>query len=73
MDHIIESGAVLQRIMKQGGLVFESNLPQNDLIMFRLMDKQFIKPMVDTDQGCLFAITQQGVDEAERVGKLRDN
>lgn len=69
--HILQSGNFLNRMVNAGGTMFESALPVNDLVLFRLTDKQFIKPIFNADEGCVYAITEKGLEEAERVTRLK--
>lgn len=71
--HIIQSGNFLNKMMSSGGMVFESTLPTSDLVMFRLTDKKFIKPIFDADEGFVYAITEKGMEEAERITKFRSH
>lgn len=69
MDAIKQTCHVLGRIVRVGGIVPESSLPQNDpLTMFRLTNQNFIKPVgsfLDTGE-LLFGITDAGRAELER-------
>jgi len=71
--HIMQSGNFLNKMVDAGGMVFESALPMDDLVMFRLTDKEFIKPGFDADEGMVYCITKKGMEEAERVTKLRSH
>lgn len=76
MDHITQTCNVLNRMVRQGGIVPESALPQGDLLtMVRLTNQDFIKPcgtFLDTGE-LLFGITEKGVAEAERHDRSRGN
>lgn len=69
MDAAAQTCKVLDRIVRDGGMIAESMLPQdNDLVMFRLKQQQFISPVgTFTDSGeLIFGITDKGVAELER-------
>lgn len=67
MDLIKQTGDVLSRIARSGGIVAESSLPPDDLIMFRLTNKEFIKTIgVYRGTGeSVFQITDKGLAELE--------
>lgn len=68
MDPIRDSYHVLDRMIRLGGVVGESSLPYGDaLVMFRLTNQDFIKPLSELDTGeRIFEITEKGMAEAER-------
>lgn len=62
---------ILRSIQSRGGLVREGQLPhQDNLIMFRLTNKKFVKAIgVNTETGePLYCITKEGEQEASRGG-----
>jgi hypothetical protein len=68
MDTVKQSCQVLDRILRQGGVIDESALPyDNDLLMYRLTQRKFIRPTATYDSGeRIFAITDKGIAELER-------
>ena len=58
---------ILRSIQNRGGLIREGQLPhEDDLIMFRLTNKKFVKAVgVNAETGeSLFCITKEGEKEA---------
>ena len=68
MDTVKQSCQVLDRILRQSGVIDESALPyDNDLLMYRLTQRKFIQPTATYDSGeRIFAITDKGIAELER-------
>jgi hypothetical protein len=69
VDTIKQTCNVLDRIIRMGGVVPESVLPQGDtLTMYRLTNQSFIKPVgTFLDSGeTIFSITDKGMAEWER-------
>ena len=68
MDPIRQSSEILDRIYRSGGVIEESMLPyENDLIMFRLTNQEFIRPCGAFESGeRIFALTDKGMEELQR-------
>ena len=68
MDTVKQSCQVLDRILRQGGMIDESALPyEDDLLMYRLTQRKFIQPTATYDSGeRIFAITDKGMAELKR-------
>ena len=65
--YVAKSGHILNQFIRLGGIVHESALPINDLIAFRLINQEFIRPIMDTEVGRIYEVTEKGMAEAEKV------
>lgn len=62
-----QSHRVLDTMIMSGGVIRESRLPINELLRFRLTNKNLIRAIDEMETGeMVYAITPEGVEEYER-------
>ena len=72
-SHITQSGLALDHFIRLGGFIHESALPMDALVSFRLINQDFIKPFMDTEEGRFYEVTKKGITEAEKILKQTGN
>lgn len=67
--HVTQTAVMLDQFIRSGGYVHESALPMDDISVFRMINKSFIKPAFQTEIGCIYEVTDEGHAEATKVMK----
>lgn len=71
--HITKTAIMLDQLIRSGGYVHESVLSMDNVSIFRMINKDFIKPAFQTEAGCVYQVTDKGYAEAEKVLKETGN